>query len=99
MAFFATVSTAVPGGYVYVLQAASIRNISGVGANTNIYVRSGTDFVSIAFKASVVASEPLLAVGHWVLKATDTVRMTMDGAAADDVIEAGVWGYMMKVAE
>ena len=96
---FSEVTVAVPAGYVYVLQLAFIRNaIHARGTMSIRLVVAGTDYI-VKLDTAPVATVPMLLVGEFAMKDGDKVRIIHADCLTDDVIDAGVWGYKMKIDE
>lgn len=95
--YYDTTST-IPSGEVWVLQAISARNTTRNPTWVFTYVvrASGAD-VYLSADATPGTNIPGLAVGNWVLGPGDVAYIYLTGCQADDVIQAGVIGYKMKL--
>lgn len=94
---YSKLSTAVPTGYVYVVQSLSIRNQTGNRGITMLHVTNGAVWCPLGADPTPVTSIPLTYVGGLVLTEGDQVRVWMSSCALHDFVEAAVWGYKMAV--
>ena len=91
-------TVAVPAGWVYVAQFAFFRNITGVRGNAGIYFYDTVTAYWSCYVVAPVAWIPLLWNGAVPLCAGDSLRVTQSTCLDGDVIQAGVWGYKMRVS-
>lgn len=91
-------STAVPAGYVYVLQFVFMSNQTGARGRIILRADDGTNNYSFEFVSAPARYEVVSYTGALVLKAGDTVKVSQTSCLDGDVIQAGVWGYMMKLS-
>jgi len=91
--------TAVPAGYVYVLQALSIANNTGARGMSRVWIRSATYFCFLGCVATPAQYEPCYFSGAIVLKEGDYAVVQQADAVAGDVIYAAAVGYKMKINE
>jgi len=92
-------TTAVPAGYVYVLQSAMIRNDVNARTRADIYLaRSGSNYLIYVNAAPVVAIGNIVN-GSWVLMPGDQVLVYYVGCLDGDVLVGGVWGYKMAIGQ
>ena len=96
---FTASTTAVPAGWVYVAQAITMRNPTGQRGEAIIRLISSVAAATLAYSASLVAKEPLIHSNEVSLVEGDTVLFYMGACLEDDVIEATVWGYKLKLPE
>lgn len=94
---YAGTSTAVPAGFVYVIQALYGRNDSRVPAQIGLYVSSGGINQPVYVKLLPAQSEAVIWTGDIVLKVGDSVLVYVVGCLDGDVIYAGARGYKMAV--
>lgn len=94
---FSGLTVVVPAGYVYVARFAFVRNNTGNRGAASIAFYDATNYHYCAYDASPVAWVPLLWNGALPLKAGDRMYTGMASCLDADVIQAGVWGYKMKV--
>lgn len=93
-------TSAIPSTEVRVLQAMSIRNTSGASTNLTVYIaRASGSYVVLAYVAAAATNVPLLVTGTFVLRTGDIVSGYLDGLQVNDVIQIGIVGYKMAIAE
>jgi len=92
-------TTAVPAGYVYVLQVASLRNASGARGRMYIQVYSNSTFVELASALTPAQNWSLVSQATIVLKEGDRVQILQTTCSDGDTLYGGAWGYKMKIAE
>jgi len=92
------ITTAVPAGYVYVLQGISLVNISGARGMMRFYAEVGVPYYTVAVSVTPAQYVPLVFVGNGVLKAGDSVVVNQLSCLNGDVLYGGVWGYKMKLS-
>ena len=90
-------STAVPSGFVYVLEALSIRNKTGSRGAVYLSVSSGTGYTFLLTNDTPTVLVPDVYNGRLTMKAGDQVRIYMADCILHDAIDASVWGYKMLV--
>lgn len=91
--------TAVPSGYVYVVQALSLGNMSGARGALFLKVISGATVIGLGYIATPVQYQAVISLGVIVLKEGDAVRVQQLACLDGDVLQGGVWGYKMAIAE
>lgn len=91
-------STAVPAGYIYVVQILAAYNATTAPDYISLYLNDSATNYLIAKVLTPGVGIPLYVAGQYVLKAGDMVRVLVAGCLDGDVIGAFVWGYKMKVA-
>jgi hypothetical protein len=94
---FTLVGTAVPAGWLYVIQVISGYNASRASTAEIFYFHIGVDNLFVASRAPGATTTPLVWNGGFVLKPGDTVRLDFTGATVGDVILAGYGGYKMVI--
>lgn len=87
----------VPVGYVYVVNFMYYRNNTGARGNVSMRFHDGTTYYYAAFNTSPEQLVPTKWEGAVKLAAGDSVLITQNSCVHNDVIQAGVWGYKMKV--
>ena len=93
-----TWSTAVPSGYIYIVNAASIRNVTRATERADICVYSDTNIRTyLSCLLSPARYQPAIFTGKLVLSPGWRIYMAMVGCSVDDVIQAGVAGYKVKI--
>ena len=90
-------SVAVPSGYFYVAQFMFFRNTSGTRSSSYLSLYAGATRYILSFVFAPDRHIPDIWNGGVVLQQGDRVRITQSGCLDGDNIEAGVWGYLMKV--
>jgi len=90
-------TTAVPSGYVYILQAATVLDVTSATVGLHLYLVGGTFNYYLALSAGGAAATRLIWNGEVALKAGDIVRASLVGCTLNDDIYLYVWGYKMKV--
>jgi len=95
---YAVNSSAVPAGYIYILQAASLQNNGGARGSIKIYLRTGGTYVAIGKLVAPGQYDPAIFDGSVVLKAGDFVRGDQESCLVGDGMFGGVWGYKMKLS-
>lgn len=93
-------STPVPAGEVWVINTASMRNMTGAATDFNIRLYLGASMGPTIAQASGVAQYvPMYWNGQIVLKEGDKVYFGVDSGAIGESIWAHVWGYKMKLSQ
>ena len=91
-------TSTIPAGELWVLQAISARNLTRDPSSVFLRVgRASGSVVGLIYTVTPGAGVPVLATGEWVLRAGDVARVYLSGCQADDVIEAGIIGYKMRL--
>ena len=90
-------STAVPEGYVYVMQMCTVRNVTRAPTTMSISVGYDDNWWYLEYDTTPAKLIPLISRTTMCLKEGDKARVAVAGCVADDVIEACVWGYKMMV--
>lgn len=90
-------STAVPAGYIYVLQALSIENDTGARGMARIFARPSGLYTCLGYTLAPAQFQPTYFSGAIVLKAGDTVLVTQLATVAGDAIYASVIGYKVAI--
>ena len=91
-------STTVPNGYIYIVNAASIRNATHAAERAEIRVYSDTDVnTHLGCLLSPALYQPVIFTGKIVLSPGWRIFMAITGCSVDDVIQAGVAGYKVKI--
>jgi len=90
-------SSAIPAGFVYVLQAISILNNSGARGSIAIHSMGAIDYVTLAYMEAPPAFTPVFFTGEIALKAGDTLYIRQGGCLDGDVLLGGLRGYKMKL--
>jgi len=91
-------STAVPAGYVYIIQIAWIKNETGARGAMYFRPYNGSDYLPVAGVVAPLQNQIATLYGPIVLKEGDFLNLAQDSCLNGDQIMAGVWGYKMKVA-
>ena len=94
---YAALSTAVPEGYVYVLEIAAVRNATRAAGPASVQMMVGDTGIPMLWKASVVQWEPLLFAGRATMKEGDQIQLVMNVCQQDDEIQAFVHGHKMRL--
>ena len=89
--------TAVAGGEVWVLQAASIVNKNSTSGPNQIYLKSTSTYPVLAMTATIAANTSLPWDGAVVLAEGDVVRGEFGGCTLNDDLHLNVWGYKMDI--
>uniref|UniRef100_A0A6M3LHY9 Uncharacterized protein n=1 Tax=viral metagenome TaxID=1070528 RepID=A0A6M3LHY9_9ZZZZ len=95
---FTVSCAAVPAGYVYVLQMATLVNDTGARGAVRIWARTGSSLFFLVGKVTPAQYEPLVWTGALALKAGDYVQLQQLSCQDGDMIYCGVWGYKMRIA-
>ena len=91
-------TSTIPAGELWVLQAISARNLTRNPASVFLRIgRASGSVVGLIYTVTPGAGVPVLATGQWVLRTGDVARVYLSGCQVDDVIEAGIVGYKMKL--
>ena len=90
-------STAVPAGYIYVIQAMSIENETGARGMARLYVRPSGLYCCIGYVLTPAQYQPTFFTGQVVLKAGDIVTVQQFATVAGDDIRAVVIGYKVAI--
>lgn len=91
-------TTAVPAGYVYILQAASVRDVNTAATREAIMAFNGSVAYWLMVKDTATVNMPYMWQGEIVLKAGDQVRGYFEGCALNDDLYLQCWGYKMRVS-
>ena len=91
-------TTAVPAGYVYVLEAVSMVLVNRATTWPSISLSDGATAVSLNASATLAANTLFFWVGRVTLKAGDYVELYLSGSQSGDTFTAGVWGYKMVIS-
>jgi len=94
---YSSSTTAVPPGYIYVLQVAWIKNESGARGPSYFRPYNGSDYLPVAGLLAPAQNEIATLNGPIVLKPGDFLNLAQDSCLNGDAIMAGVWGYKMKI--
>ena len=94
---YSKISTPVPAGYVYVASAISYVNDTGSRGQLNITALVNGVNVYLLVNTGPTQSIPDVFLGNLVLGEGDTVRVRQYSCLDNDVILAGVIGYLMKL--
>jgi len=89
-------STAVPPGYIHILQIAWIKNESGARGPMYFRPYNGSDYLPVAGLLAPAQNEIATLNGPIVLKPGDFVNLAQDSCLNGDAIMAGIWCYTMK---
>jgi len=92
-------TAAVPAGYVYKLELATISNVTGARGEAIISIYYGMVMWACAYKLAPGIREPTVFTGAITLCQGDQVRITQAACQVGDGIRVAVWGYKMRVAE
>lgn len=92
-------TTAVPAGYIYLLQFFYIKNTSGARGTATLRVNDGTDDFWMVQEDSPGRYEVVSFIGNLVLKEGDIAYMKQVSCADGDEISCGAWGYKMKLTQ
>jgi len=84
---------------IYVAQFVYIRNRSGQRGDSFIRFHDGTDMYYAALAVTPTRYTPLIWNGSVPMKYGDQVYVKQDSCLNNDVMEAGVWGYKMKLTQ
>ena len=91
-------SSAVPAGYIYVVSAASIRNISRAVERAEMRVYSDTNVATfVSCLISPAQYQPAIFTGTLILPTGWRIYMKIVGCSVGDEIRAGVAGYKVKI--
>lgn len=95
---YSAATTAVPSGYIYVLQGVSLRSNSRDTTNAEIQVdESGGVVCYLEFLASLTRYDSITWFGSMVLGEGDRVHVRCSGNTAGDTLVGAVRGYKMKI--
>lgn len=93
-------SSAVPTGYIWIIQCISVRNASAGPTNYTMFMRANGSQASFFHDEQGLAQwRAAIYNGEFVLKAADDIGVNVVGGAAGNNIQARLWGYTMKVNE
>jgi len=92
-------TSAVPAGYIYVIQTMAARNVNNNPTNVFLMVSDGTTAVPVNVVLAPGANTWVFWAGAAVLKEGDKVRANFNGCVLNDNLELRVWGYKMAIAE
>lgn len=90
-------TTAVPEGYVYVVQAVSVVDVSNAPTAVQINACSASVFACLKSDGSPAANVPTFWTGEVCLKKDDYIRGFLTGVTLNDDLVLDVWGYKMAV--
>jgi hypothetical protein len=92
------VTTAVPVGYVRVLQSVFARNNTRI-TSIEIWLRTGAVYACpIVMAPNTAAGFGVGEVGAWAMKEGDLVCAVFLGCQVGDTLELTIWGYRTQVA-
>lgn len=91
--------TAVPAGYVYVVEAVDGYNANHAPLSIEIQACVGSVVARLYRNSDPVVNVPDVLVGRFTLTAGDVVRVRFEGCTLNDNLRAHYWGYKMKVTE
>jgi hypothetical protein len=92
-------STAVPAGYVYIVQSAGIHNQTGARGMSYLAFMSSSLAYYFAQALTPAKYELVGFTGQLILKEGDQLRWFQSTCLDSDNIRTYAWGYKMKVAE
>lgn len=92
-------STAVPAGYVYVLQALYARHDAGAAKILRVELCDGTDYFTLDYQATAGSGTHYTWTGEVVLKEDDRVDAVVLAPGDGKKVYLYVWGYKMAIAE
>ena len=88
----------VPSGYVYVIKAASIRNLTRVtGATQFLVLNNAGNYVQLAWVKSLDQYQPLMWGGDIIMSEGWKFGVIMAGTQTDDVVAGSVAGYKVAI--
>ena len=91
-------SAPVPEGEVWVLQCVACRNRTRDPTDIILYVdRADGSRVALVYQAAPGLNVPVIRTGTFALGKGATVEVYLSGCQVDDLIEAGLIGYKMKL--
>ena len=96
---YAVYTTAVAEGYIYVCQVVSLRNNTGARSEMLFGVYNDSAVVYIHANLTPAQYMPEIFRGFLVLEYPERIRVVHIGCLDGDVLEGGVRGYKMKIAE
>lgn len=91
--------TAVPDGYIYILQRVSVYHDAGVEKEMTVTLRTPTAATMIFNDLAVASGVHYPIQCNAVLKYQDFIRATLVAPGDGKFVDLRVWGYMMKIAE
>jgi len=91
-------STAVPDGYVYVVNGIYIANATAARDTVVIYLALNGVSCFVLYNVAPVVGVPDLVLGSFVLSAGDYAVVTQYSIEAGDDMYAAIWGYKMQIA-
>lgn len=94
---YVKVFDAVPEGWVYVLQSASIKNAAGVRGWTYIRIKDGTNVQTLFNTKTPLTGIADIWCGDQKLAEGDVVEIRQNNCLENDDITAVIWGYKMVV--
>ena len=94
---YTKLSTAVPAGYVYILEAAVARNATRAAGPASVQMLVAGTGIPLVWVASIVQFEPVLFSRRVTLKEGDQIRLVIAACQDLDEIEAFVHGYKMRL--
>lgn len=89
--------TAVPEGYVYVLQGVAAKNETRAATYLRIAVTGGGDTITVNDAPQTVAGHYDFVSTEITMVKDDLVSISFFGTTAGDDLYAQVWGYKMKI--
>lgn len=93
-------TSVIPADEIWMLQALSIKNATRATTPVFLYIiRDSSAVVTLTYVANLAIGIPLFITVDIALRSGDVVWVYMGGCVALDVIEGGVCGYKMKIAE
>ena len=90
-------TTAVPSGYLYVLQALDIWHSTGSSNDNRVLLSTGTTQVSILIAGTLAADTPAVFQGELILAPGDVVMYSTVGLPAGAYLNLRVWGYKVRL--
>jgi len=92
-------TTAVAGGYVYVLQALHASHTAAANKSLSVYLHNGGAYIALLENLTAVPGTKYTWTGEAVLKEGDTVYAEVVAPGDTRIVYLRVWGYKMKIAE
>lgn len=94
---YSRTTAVVPPGYVYVVQAAYIKNETAARGPMYFRAYDGGIYHPVVGVLAPAQNQIVTLSGPFVLKAGDAMNLAQDSCLNNDTMVAGVWGYKMKV--
>lgn len=92
-------SSAIASDEIWVVQFVYLRNQSGARGNVLLRFHDGTDYYIGGAATTPARNVPTVWNGAVPLKAGDTVNVFQGLCLDGDNIQAGAWGYKMKLTQ